>query len=419
MQAQYDEYGDYWNDIPFPEYPGIGEGGFPGGGAGDSSDSSNTVTTTVKNADGSITIYTTYVGTGTTDITSPGGITYFGVPSANYSLSMLGAPYTNGVNQYGISRAIIQGASYSSAGLGTFTFTGVNQLNQINIFKYYVYTWPDGTQITGTNDPFFGNGGFGAATGSASQTSAAALRALIRCLTAKLANQVYETLNGALESGANALPSNVTLVPPALLPDGVKLTSDNSSFNSALYKIDNGNGNVEYIYATEGTISLQDWRNNVQQATGSLSEQYALSVDNAIKLKKWAFDNGYSLSFTGHSLGGGLANANALATGLPATIFNPAGLHNNTISNLHLNINNSKNVNAYVVRGEPVDMLNTTFNTPIRGITNYIGSSEKSFLATYGSSLLLQGNSLGLLVSGIDAYNLHKMGNVLSNLNCN
>lgn len=42
---------------------------------------------------------------------------------------------------------------------------------------------------------------------------------------------------------------------------------------------------------------------------------------------------GYTLSFTGHSLGGGLANANALGTGLPATIYNPAGLSDFTISN--------------------------------------------------------------------------------------
>ena len=43
-------------------------------------------------------------------------------------------------------------------------------------------------------------------------------------------------------------------------------------------------------------------------------------------------DNGYTLTFTGHSLGGSLANANALATGLPATIYNPAGLHDNTVN---------------------------------------------------------------------------------------
>jgi putative lipase involved disintegration of autophagic bodies len=41
---------------------------------------------------------------------------------------------------------------------------------------------------------------------------------------------------------------------------------------------------------------------------------------------------GFSLSFTGHSLGGGLANANALATGLPATIYNPAGLNDITVN---------------------------------------------------------------------------------------
>ena len=243
---------------------------------------------------------------------------------------------------------------------------------------------------------------------------------------ANLANIVYDSNNG-LQDDPSKLPSNVTVVPPPILPGSttpIQFTDSNTGFNSALYRVDNGNGNIEYVYATTGTADLKDLITDVQQAGGFTALQYQESVDNAIKLQIWAKANGYTLSFTGHSLGGGLANANALATGLPATIYNPAGLNDATISNdPRLLISNSGNVTAYVVRGEPVDFLNSALGTPVRADAaniHYIGSSLAPVLL-YGTSSLVAVSTLGggAVLFGTAAYTLHAMSNVTLNLDCN
>ena len=97
---------------------------------------------------------------------------------------------------------------------------------------------------------------------------------------------------------------------------------DETGYRGALYQ-GTFNGKTEYIYATQGTnpTSIKDWVNNAQQVFGE-SPQYKQSVGYA---EKYAKNEAYSgVSFTGHSLGGGLASANALATGGKAVTFNAA-----------------------------------------------------------------------------------------------
>ena len=60
------------------------------------------------------------------------------------------------------------------------------------------------------------------------------------------------------------------------------------------------------------------------------------------------------ISFTGHSLGGGLASANALAAEGKAVTFNAAGLSDATKKNNNLN-GNVANINAFIVKGEILD----------------------------------------------------------------
>lgn len=79
------------------------------------------------------------------------------------------------------------------------------------------------------------------------------------------------------------------------------------------------------IYATAGTVTIKDMTHNFTQLDGT-STQYAQSIENAWVLSSRIAAVGGSLSFTGHSLGGGEAVCNALATGLPAIVFNPAGV---------------------------------------------------------------------------------------------
>lgn len=62
-----------------------------------------------------------------------------------------------------------------------------------------------------------------------------------------MADLVYDSHNG-IPNDYSKLPSNVTIIPPTSLPD-IKFTDTDISFNSILYRVDNGN--VEYVYAIE------------------------------------------------------------------------------------------------------------------------------------------------------------------------
>lgn len=108
------------------------------------------------------------------------------------------------------------------------------------------------------------------------------------------------------------------------------LTNEDIGFNSAVYqKFNFAKNTYEYMYVTEGSgfLSLSDWANNAHQLTGD-SEQYEISVTNAEILH--SLEGNRKLYFTGHSLGGGLASVNALATGRSAYTYNAAGLSDAT-----------------------------------------------------------------------------------------
>ena len=118
----------------------------------------------------------------------------------------------------------------------------------------------------------------------------------------------------------------------------------------------------ELIIAFRGTepLSFEDWLEDAEQVLGgSGSEQYSAAVklakDTAKKVKEHNKKNGtlVKLSFCGHSLGGGLATAAALATGLEAVAFDAAGISDSTIKNpeLGLDVANAARVINFNVKG--------------------------------------------------------------------
>ena len=147
---------------------------------------------------------------------------------------------------------------------------------------------------------------------------------------------------------------------------------EKTGYRGALYQ-GTFNGKTEYIYATQGTnpTSIKDWVNNAQQIFGA-SPQYEQSVGFA---EQYANSEEYQgVSFTGHSLGGGLASANALATSSKAVTFNSAGLSNATKEKFNLT-NKTANISAYVVQGEVLDYYQSKIGLKAEGKVTYLPAS--------------------------------------------
>ena len=110
-------------------------------------------------------------------------------------------------------------------------------------------------------------------------------------------------------------------------------------FHSQLYKHKTQN---KYCYVTGGTdfdtelrgthgrTLGKDGKTDYEQAFGEYLYQYVHSVAAAVRLHN-AMKKGMELCFVGHSLGGGLATCNSLATGCPAITFNPAAISEGTM----------------------------------------------------------------------------------------
>ena len=151
-----------------------------------------------------------------------------------------------------------------------------------------------------------------------------------------------------------------------------KLNNPNNGFKSALYErtVD---GVTEYTYATAGTENLKDIKEDALQLFGN-SSQYEESVQNARTLSQDFA--GQELTFVGHSLGGGMAAANALATDRNAITFNPAALTEVTRNNLDLptSTTNGRILNV-IVKGEIVNHLQSKVGLKTEGGNFYLKAS--------------------------------------------
>ena len=150
--------------------------------------------------------------------------------------------------------------------------------------------------------------------------------------------------------------------------EGVVFNDEKSGFKSAMYRRVHDDGSYEYAYVTAGTEpgDSADWITDALQALGFNTAQYSQSVNNA-RLISNEFSN---LTFVGHSLGGGLASANALATGRNAITFNAAGLHSNTKKDQMLN--KEAKIDAFIVLGEAVDYYQQGQELKAEGKKHYL-----------------------------------------------
>ena len=210
---------------------------------------------------------------------------------------------------------------------------------------------------------------------------------------AEMAKHVYGQ-GGSLSGGWKRSDLNI---------DGVRYRNDkwftpSKGFNSGLYErtID---GKTEYAYVTQGTdpTSPMDWINNILQGAGlgSLPGQYDLSKKNAKLLDRTLSD--CELTFIGHSLGGGMASANAMVTGRPAVTFNAAGLSPLTtwepmaLLRYYLASNGISNIEANVVKGEVLDKYvnKNPLTGPALGNRKYYYGGNKGSIDKHGMDTLL------------------------------
>lgn len=126
---------------------------------------------------------------------------------------------------------------------------------------------------------------------------------------------------------------------------------DGSGFFAAAYY---DSSNNTYVIANRGTDSWVSAGADLTQSQGWYTQQYrdAFQLAYQISQAQTAGLLSANVVFTGHSLGGGLAAFEALATGDSAYTFNAAGLNQTTLSDYHLSMANADNIQAISVQGE-------------------------------------------------------------------
>ena len=166
---------------------------------------------------------------------------------------------------------------------------------------------------------------------------------------------------------------------------------------------------IRIAYVTKGTTSLSDWVENIKQGLSGNSPLYKRASDNARlinkKLKDYIGDSGY-LYFFGHSLGGGMANYNAMKENRPSITFNAASVHPDIVMNNMANYSNlvkNKAMIGIYVEGEALSSsMSDTVGLPKNGNRYKIVISSK-YLTSGG---MIERHLLEPLCS---QYGLHRM----------
>lgn len=138
-----------------------------------------------------------------------------------------------------------------------------------------------------------------------------------------------------------------------------QLSSTTSAFQAHVYV--NGAGTDQrFVVAFRGsTTDRSDWISSGRQAAGLPSDHYSRALAVGDRIARSGSD---AVTITGHSLGGGLAAAAAIAAGEDAVTFNASGLHANTIRDgaavaRNAGVTTSPDVRALHVRGEILSLL--------------------------------------------------------------
>lgn len=114
-------------------------------------------------------------------------------------------------------------------------------------------------------------------------------------------------------------------------------------------------GQLVVSFAGTDPNTVVDIETDVLQAFGFKTKQY----NQAEKLARKIVDNNpnTSVSFVGHSLGGGLAAVAGASTGLSTQTFNAAGVHENSLKRLENSEYDLSKITNYVTAGEILTLI--------------------------------------------------------------
>ncbi|WP_257201350.1 hypothetical protein [Chryseobacterium sp. WG14] len=186
--------------------------------------------------------------------------------------------------------------------------------------------------------------------------------------------------------------------------EGVELENQKTGFKSQIYERVVSGKVTEYSYVTAGTEDLKkDGLADAAQPLGA-SKQYSISASNAREISNQVGDK--ELTFTGHSLGGGLAALNSNLTGNAAMTFNAAGIGKMTkylngakeggwFGGVTAVLRTEGKINAYIMRTDPLNNLQNSsalpsangkrfYITPTTAGSVYNGHSMDNMLKEFG-----------------------------------
>lgn len=149
---------------------------------------------------------------------------------------------------------------------------------------------------------------------------------------ARLSSSVYDRSDPKLEKEGRdppAPPDGWKAVDPKELGVDPKLLKSGPGYRAEIYQNEFGM-KPQYVVAYRGTepkAGQHDINVDIQNGVGKSTESYASAMMLADKLA----DKGIDFAVTGHSLGGGLAQAAGTASGANGFMFNSAGAHPNVV----------------------------------------------------------------------------------------
>ncbi|MEP6504414.1 MAG: hypothetical protein ABJD97_13845 [Betaproteobacteria bacterium] len=209
---------------------------------------------------------------------------------------------------------------------------------------------------------------------------------------AKLALYSYDQYpNGgdfSYPDGKVPAPSGWSVVPASKLPEGVSVEALERSRAVVYQTPEDWPGGQKTVLAFRGTADAEDAMVDYDQAMSQPSAQYTAAMKAGREVAK---GYGTDTLVTGHSLGGGKAQAAGALTGMGGTMFNSAGLNPATVDGM------MPSADQFQQYRNSADPLTGIQNSPL--IQTAIAGVAGGVLMPLGA-LLSGGNALSSVLGG-------------------